>query len=78
MNASHLNAPPFEPHEAAMIKSTRIRIARNYADKRLGTCISKAERLDLVQMFEDVSKNFTGDLSGKLYSLETMSQHDQQ
>lgn len=41
MEASHLKAPPFEPHEAAMIKSTRIRIARNYDDVKLGPCISK-------------------------------------
>lgn len=35
MVAAHLKAPPFEAHEAAMIKSTRIRIARNYEDVRL-------------------------------------------
>lgn len=78
MDASHLKAPPFEPHEAAMIKSTRIRIARNYEDVRLGPGISKEDRLKLVHRFENVARNFTGDLAGKFYSLETMSAADQQ
>jgi hypothetical protein len=77
MDASKLNAPPFEAHEAAMIKSTRIRVARNYADVRLGPGISKQDRLKLVDRFEQVAKGFTGDLAGKFYSLDTMSQADQ-
>mmetsp|Transcript_18339 Transcript_18339/g.13194 ORF Transcript_18339/g.13194 Transcript_18339/m.13194 type:complete len:102 (+) Transcript_18339:857-1162(+) len=36
MNASKVNAPPFPADEAAMIKSTRIRVGRNLADFPLG------------------------------------------
>jgi hypothetical protein len=37
MDHNMLNCPPFAPDEDAMIKSTRIRVARNLADYPLGT-----------------------------------------
>jgi hypothetical protein len=40
MDASGLNAPPFEGDDAAMIISTRIRVGRNLADYPLGPGIS--------------------------------------
>lgn len=41
MNASKINAPPFSPSDAAMIKSTRIRVGRNLADFPLGPGVTK-------------------------------------
>ena len=40
MDASKLNAPPFAPEDAKMIKSTRIRVGRNLADFPLGPGIT--------------------------------------
>lgn len=40
MDASKLNAPPFSPEDAKMIKSTRIRVGRNLADFPLGPGIT--------------------------------------
>ena len=44
MDASHLKCPPFDPEDAKMIKSTRIRVGRNLADFPLGPGITKAQR----------------------------------
>lgn len=77
MDATKLNTPPFSAEEAALIKSTRIRVARNYSDVRLGPGITKADRSMLVDRFNEIAKNFTGDLAGTFYSLETMSAADQ-
>jgi hypothetical protein len=41
MDASHLNCPDFPEDEAAMIKSVRIRVARNLADYPLGTAVTR-------------------------------------
>jgi hypothetical protein len=40
MDASKINAPPFNEEDAAMIKSTRIRVGRNLADFPLGPGIT--------------------------------------
>ena len=44
MEASQLNCPPFSAEEAAMIKSTRIRVGRNLANFPLGPGISNDQR----------------------------------
>ena len=44
MDASKLNAPPFNPEDAEMIKSTRIRVGRNLADFPLGPGITNEQR----------------------------------
>jgi len=41
MNYEELDCPPFADDEAAMIKSTRIRVGRNLADYPLGPGISR-------------------------------------
>lgn len=78
MNAANLKAPPFEPHEAALIKSTRIRIARSKADTRLGGSISKEDRLADERTAESLFANFTGDLAGKYYSLSSLTAEQRQ
>ena len=45
MDPSDLVAPPLPPEDAAMIKSTRIRVGRNLADFPLGPGISREQRL---------------------------------
>ena len=44
MNASELNCPPFSEEEAALIKSTRIRVGRNLDGFPLGPGISDEQR----------------------------------
>jgi hypothetical protein len=78
LNSANLKAPPFEPHEAALIKSTRIRIARSKADTRLGGSISKEDRLADEKTVESLFANFTGDLAGKYYSLASLTPEQRQ
>jgi arginine kinase len=44
MDYTKLIAPPFPQDEAAMIKSTRIRVGRNLAEFPLGPGLSKDQR----------------------------------
>ena len=44
MDSSELNCPPFNEEEAALIKSTRIRVGRNLADYPLGPGINNGDR----------------------------------
>jgi hypothetical protein len=41
MDYTKLNAPPLEAEDAAMIKSTRVRVGRNLAEYPLGPGLSK-------------------------------------
>jgi creatine kinase/arginine kinase len=56
-----------------MINSTRIRVARNLAAYPLGTCITPKERLEVENLVVSALSEFTGDLKGKYFSLETMT-----
>ena len=76
MDSSKLNCPDFPEDEAAMIKSVRIRVARNLADYPLGTAISREQRKEVEQKVVSVLESFDGELKGKYYSLETMSEDD--
>lgn len=49
MNASQLDCPPFTDEEAAMVKSTRIRVGRNLANFPLGPGISDEQRNQVMQ-----------------------------
>ena len=44
MDHTKLNCPPFAAEDAAMIKSTRIRVGRNLAEFPLGPAITKEQR----------------------------------
>ena len=44
MDHTKLQCPPFPADEAAMIKSTRIRVGRNLAEFPLGPGITKEQR----------------------------------
>ena len=53
MDATQLNCPPFSAQEAALIKSTRIRVGRNLKNFPLGPGISKDERDQVMQAVVD-------------------------
>ena len=78
MNADELNCPPFEEHEAALIKSTRIRVGRNLANYPLGPGISDDQRDLVMQAVVDACNGFEGDLAGTFYPLDGMTEEDQQ
>ena len=78
MNASELNCPAFAPEEAALIKSTRIRVGRNLANFPLGPGITKDQRDQVMEHVVQACQGFAGDLSGKFYPLDGMNAEDQQ
>ena len=49
MDHTKLRCPPFSAEDAAMIKSTRIRVGRNLADYPLGPGITKQQRNEIEQ-----------------------------
>lgn len=68
-----LNAPDFPPEEAAMIRSTRIRVGRNLAGFPLGPGLYTAEqRAAVEQKVTTALANFDGELKGKYYPLDGM------
>lgn len=68
----------FEPEEAKLIKSTRIRVARNLAGQPLGPGMSREQRLEIESKVIEACNKFTGDLAGTYYSLSTLSDADRQ
>jgi hypothetical protein len=60
-----------------LIKSSRIQIARNFADFDFGSIIGNNDRERVFEIFEAISGRFSGDLAGKLYPLATMSAAEQ-
>merc|ERR1712151_1072426 len=73
MDYNELNCPPFPPDEDKMINSTRIRVARNLAAYPLGTCVTPTQRAEIESLVVSALNEFTGELKGKYYSLETMT-----
>merc|ERR1719461_2435296 len=59
-----------------MIKSTRIRVARNLAGFPLGTKVSPSQRKEIEKLIVSALTELTGELKGKYYSLETMPDED--
>lgn len=78
MNVDGLNCPPFGEEEAAMVKSTRIRVGRNLAEFALGPGISNDERKKIMDYVVEACNKFEGDLAGKFYPLAGMNKKDQQ
>ena len=67
----------FSDEEKKMIKSTRIRVGRNFADFPPGPGVSKAQRLDIMNKVKKACETFEGELKGKFYPLEGMTKKDQ-
>jgi arginine kinase len=76
MDHTMLNCPDFPADEDKMIKSTRIRVARNLADYPLGTCVTKEQRREVEKKVVSVLEKFDGELKGKYYPLGSMSDAD--
>lgn len=76
MDANKLEAPEFSPEDAAMIKSTRIRVGRNLEEYPLGPGITDNQRNEMEGKIANALKSFTGDLAGTYYPLNSMT--DQQ
>jgi hypothetical protein len=71
-----LNAPDFPPDEAAMIRSTRIRVGRNLDGFPLGPAVKTEDRAKIEQTVTQALSSFDGDLKGKYYSLSSLSDAD--
>jgi protein-arginine kinase len=76
MDYNLLNTPAFPADEDKMINSTRIRVARNLAAYPLGTAVTRQERKDIEKLVVSALNDFDGELKGKYYSLETMTEAD--
>lgn len=72
MDASKVNAPAFPADEAAMIKSTRIRVGRNLADFPLGPGLNRQQRKEIEKLVTTALSKFSGDLKGTYYPLQGM------
>ena len=59
--------------EGKYILSTRIRVGRNLKDIPLGSLISDTERIEVSSMIQSALLQLKGNLSGKYYSLNKMS-----
>jgi len=73
MDASSLQCPPFRAEEAALIKSTRIRVGRNLADYPLGPGITNEQRDSIMASVLEACNGFEGELAGRFYSLDSMT-----
>jgi hypothetical protein len=72
-----LNAPDFPPDEAMMIKSTRIRVGRNLDGYPLGPALYTSEqRAEIEAKVTQALSKFEGELKGKYYSLDSLSEKD--
>lgn len=77
MDASKLNAPPFNEHDGKMIVSTRIRVGRNLDGYPLGPGVTKEQREEIMKKVVEACKTFEGDLKGTFYPLEGMDKATQ-
>ena len=72
-----LNAPDFPPEEAKMILSTRIRVGRNLAEFPLGPGLfADKTRAEIESKVTQALSKFDGELKGKYYSLDSLSEKD--
>lgn len=67
-----MNTPPFEAEDAAMIKSTRIRVGRNLDGLPLGPGLTRDQRFEIERTVINALKSMTGDLKGSYYPLNGM------
>ena len=74
MDASQLKCPPFSESDAALIRSTRVRVGRNLDGYPLGPGITKEQRLEIMNKVVEACNTFEGDLKGKFYPLDSLSE----
>jgi hypothetical protein len=73
-----INAPDFPEDEAAMILSTRIRVGRNLDGFPLGPGLTNEKRVEIEEKVVHAVNNFSEDLQGKYYSLDSLSEAERQ
>ena len=78
MSSAGLQNTEFSPEDSAMVNSTRIRVGRNLHGYPLGPGVTKAQRLEIMNMVVQACSTFTGDLKGTFYPLEGMDKKTQQ
>lgn len=76
MDYKQLNAPAFHEDEAKMIKSTRVRVGRNLKGYPLGPGLSKQQRQEIESKVVKALNTFEGELAGKYYSLNSLSEEE--
>jgi creatine kinase len=74
MDYKELNCPAFPKDEDKMINSTRIRVARNLAAYPLGTAVTRQQRKEIEKLVISALGEFEGELKGKYFSLETLTE----
>jgi len=77
LNPDDLNAPNPDP-DGKYILSTRIRVGRNVKDMPLGPAISKEQRNKIESDVSTALNRLEGDLKGRYYPLNGMSDEDAQ
>ena len=77
LDPDDLNAPNPDP-TGEYILSTRIRVGRNVQNIPLGTAISKAQRDKIEADISKILTSFSGELAGKYYPLNNMSEADRE
>ncbi|MEA3330496.1 MAG: phosphagen kinase [Campylobacterota bacterium] len=75
LNPDDLNAPNPDK-DGKYILSTRIRVARNIANIPLGPAISKEQRNRVEKQVSEILSSFSGELGGKYYPLNNISESD--
>ena len=59
-----------------MIVSTRVRVGRNVAGFPLGPGVSKEQRKELETKISEALKSFDGELAGKYYALDSLTEEE--
>ncbi|XP_041461082.1 creatine kinase U-type, mitochondrial-like [Lytechinus variegatus] len=75
LNQNHLRAVTLDPN---YVLSSRVRTGRSIRGFRLPPACSRAERRKIEEIVTQALGGMKGDLTGKYYSLTTMSEQDQQ
>ena len=76
MDPGHLHIPKFNQFGQDLIKSVKIAVSRNLAGYALQAGISKDKRLEVEGKLVAAFKTFDGELSGKYYSLASLSEKE--
>jgi hypothetical protein len=78
MTTATLKCPPLEGADAELVVSTRIRVGRNLKDFPLGPAVTREQRNEIMAAVVKACESFEGDLKGKFYSLDSLSEADRQ
>ena len=72
MNSEGLTNADFTEEDAAMVKSTRIRVGRNLKGFPLGPGVTDEQRNEIMAKVTTAAESFEGDLAGTFYPLKGM------